>query len=242
MYGHIITINHMSKTVFTITVEAELQHTLFPFTPGAETTITLDNGECIPCAICSDPYDRRQYVLLPLTEPTSPGAMEAGTRLSLTRPRNPFPLLHCSELVLIAGGRGIGQLLTMARERARLGMPFELHYLTTADTEGLFVDELHELANLPESRLYFYNGTEASNLFAAEYILGEFDNRKHVYVSGDADLVLDTIMASGRIGWRASHVHSTELPGATVVLDTVPPPVTQEPAALTMAPVYQLFR
>lgn len=236
----IITINHMNNTVQTITVEAAKQSSLFPFTPGAETSITLHNGDKIPCAICSDPYDRRTYELLPLVESESLRTLSKGAVVDVTRPRNPFPLLHCPELILIAGGRGIGQLLTMARERSRLAMPFELHYITTEQTEGLFIDELHDLASLADSRLYLYDGEEAAGLFAPEYVLGEFDNRKHVYVSGDSDLVWQTMIASGRAGWRAAHVHSTELPDAlNAPANGLPLAAEPKPA---LAPVYQLFR
>ena len=236
----IITINHMNNAVQTITVEAANQNSLFPFTPGAETSITLHNGEKIPCAICSDPYNRRNYELLPLIDSDSLQALTKGAQVDVSRPRNPFPLLHCPELILIAGGRGIGQLLTMARERARLAMPFELHYITTKQTEGLFIDELHDLASLAGSRLYLYDGEEAAGLFAPEYVLGEFDNRKHVYVSCDADLVWQTMIASGRAGWRAAHVHSTELPESlNTPAHELPLPIEPEPV---LAPVYQLFR
>ncbi|MDO6459393.1 hypothetical protein Q4485_01640 [Granulosicoccaceae sp. 1_MG-2023] len=124
-------------------------------------------------------------------------------------------------MLLIAHGRGIAQLLTMARERARLRMPFELHYLSDRHTQGLFSEELAALADAPDAGLYVYDGSARPDLFAPEYVLGGFDQHKHVYVSGDHDFVWQTIMAGGRLGWRASHVHSSE-PAAMAVPDQQP--------------------
>ena len=70
-----------------------------------------------------------------------------GAMLSLSQPRNEFPLhLHQADRLLVAGGVGIAPIYAMARVLVRRSIPFQLHYAGPAEGEMAYRDELARLA------------------------------------------------------------------------------------------------
>ena len=72
--------------------------------------------------------------------------MREGDLLSISEPRNNFPLRRDAiRTVLIAGGIGITPLLSMARFLDKSSLPYELHYFTRAGEQVAFRGDLEAL-------------------------------------------------------------------------------------------------
>lgn len=130
-------------------------------------------------------------------------AMKAGDRLVITPPQNAFPLSPAApSTVLIAGGIGITPILAMARELARRGDPYALHYATRTPEDMAYREEA---AMLGRASLYF-DGGEHRNGLPLEHLLARPDGR-HVYVCGPAPLIKAVIDGCARHGWPEAAVH-----------------------------------
>ena len=65
--------------------------------------------------------------------------IKVGDALTISAPRNHFPLPQARHFLLFAGGIGITPLLTMAEELSRQHIEFELHYYVSRQQETAFM-------------------------------------------------------------------------------------------------------
>ena len=86
-------------------------------------------------SLCGDMADRSLYRLAVLHEPTGRGGsayvhtlLRPGHVVTVTGPRNRFPLDEARDYLFVAGGIGITAILPMVTEVARRGVPFRLLY------------------------------------------------------------------------------------------------------------------
>jgi len=108
------------------------------FTPGAHVDVHVGPGLVRQYSLCNGPEDTDHYLIAVKREPQSRGgsaAMHAhvktGDTLTISAPRNTFPLAERAERhLLLAGGIGITPLLSMARHLDRDGSEYALHYFT----------------------------------------------------------------------------------------------------------------
>jgi ferredoxin-NADP reductase len=71
----------------------------------------------------------------------------AGMYIDLSPPVNLFSLVRTARHhVLVAGGIGITPILSQARELARLGASFEVHYAFRGPANAVFLDDLKAIA------------------------------------------------------------------------------------------------
>lgn len=120
--------------------------------PGAHVTLHLGNGMDRDYSLCGPADNADVWAVAVLLEPASRGGSEyvheklaAGSRLSVTGPRNGFPLTSADEHLLVAGGIGITPILAMARQLQREGASWRLLYGGRARSSMAFVAELESL-------------------------------------------------------------------------------------------------
>ena len=121
------------------------------WSPGAHIDLYLP-GCTRQYSLCGDPLDRSRYQVAVLRQADGRGGSEyvhanlsPGTTLSISRPRNHFPLVDASSYVFIAGGIGITPIRAMIRECERNEKPWELHYGGRSLDSMAFADELASL-------------------------------------------------------------------------------------------------
>ncbi|WP_246174261.1 PDR/VanB family oxidoreductase [Pandoraea terrigena] len=123
----------------------------FPtFTPGAHVDVRLPNGITRSYSLTNAPDETNRYVLGVLEAPESRGgsrylhhALEVGSELIISRPRNNFGLADSTErAVLIAGGIGITPLLCMARHLSANGRDVVLAYCAQTRKHAAFVNDI----------------------------------------------------------------------------------------------------
>ncbi|MFE0172992.1 PDR/VanB family oxidoreductase [Streptomyces sp. NPDC059002] len=119
--------------------------------PGAHLDVHV-GGQIRQYSLCGDPRDLSVYRVGVLNAPASRGGshhvhtrLRPGQTVTVSEPRNHFPLEDASAYVFVAGGIGITPILTMAREAARRGVPWRLTYGGRTRSSMAFTDELAAL-------------------------------------------------------------------------------------------------
>ncbi|MET3429991.1 ferredoxin-NADP reductase [Actinoplanes tereljensis] len=103
--------------------------------PGAHIDLHLPSGLVRQYSLCSDFSDLSAYRIAVLAQPSGRGgsmeahrALHVGATVSISPPRQTFPLVPASRYVFVAGGIGITPLLPMIRQASALGIPWSLFY------------------------------------------------------------------------------------------------------------------
>jgi ferredoxin-NADP reductase len=117
--------------------------------PGAHIDLHLPGGLVRQYSLCGDPDDRRRWQVAVLREPDGRGGsacvhdkLAVGDELTVTGPRNHFPLADAADYVFIAGGIGITPILPMLATTERAGRRWRLTYGGRTRASMAFRDEL----------------------------------------------------------------------------------------------------
>ena len=112
-----------------------------PWQPGAHIDVHVGDGLVRQYSLCSSPEELDHLRIGVLHVPDSRGgskavhALLAGTELTISEPRNNFPLRDSRRYLFIAGGIGITPILPMVRAAQRLGTDWHFVYCgRSADT------------------------------------------------------------------------------------------------------------
>ncbi|MGE7963678.1 PDR/VanB family oxidoreductase [Pseudomonas sp. NPDC089918] len=183
------------------------------FSAGAHIDVHLPGGLIRQYSLCNHPEERHRYLIGVLKDPTSRGGSLAmheqihpGTRLSISEPRNLFPLAHeARRSLLFAGGIGITPTLCMAERLAHSGADFELHYCARSRERAAFVERLQHSPFA--HRVFLHFDQEPDTALDAAKVLATPQNDVHLYVCGPGGFmqhVLDTAKAKG---WQEQCLH-----------------------------------
>ncbi len=103
--------------------------------PGAHIDLHLAPGLIRPYSLTGDSRDRERYHICVARDHASRGGsryiheqLRPGQQLTLSMPRNHFPLHPAPRVILVAGGIGITPLYAMALHLEQQATPFSLHY------------------------------------------------------------------------------------------------------------------
>lgn len=130
-----------------------------------------------------------------------------GMRIDISAPVNLFPLIRTGRRhILVAGGIGITPILSQARELARLGADFEVHYAYRGAEYGVFSDELEALA---PGRVHHYVQSRREQIEFGSLLAGR-PLGTHFYICGPAGMVAASMNAGKSLGWPESHLHSEQ--------------------------------
>jgi len=186
------------------------------FTAGAHLDVHLPGGLVRQYSISNDPAETHRYVLGVLLESNSRGGSRAvheqlapGQTLQVSSPRNHFALVQAPHSLLIAGGIGITPLLAMARQLAREGAGFELHYAARSTARLAFAADIE--ASPWAGATHFHVGDRHLDV---ERLLAVQGADVHVYVCGPKRLIDAVTDAARRLGWAGERVHHEYFAGA----------------------------
>jgi vanillate O-demethylase ferredoxin subunit len=195
--------------------------TLAPFSAGSHIDVHV-GGVVRQYSLCNDPSEGHRYLIAVLKDPASRGgsvamhSLKAGESLTISEPRNHFPLAHdARHSLLFAGGIGITPILCMAQRLAAVGSAFELHYCARSSDRAAFSGRIRELSFAGRAAFHFDDGPEAQKLRAAETI-GAPKEGKHLYVCGPTGF-MDWILGTARgLGWPEARLHREYFAAAPV--------------------------
>lgn len=193
---------------------AEDGRPLPPFSAGAHIDIHIAAGLIRQYSLCNDSRERHRYVISVLKDPLSRGGSAAmhdtisqGKILSISEPRNLFPLAESAKRhLLFGGGIGITPMLAMAHELHHQGADFELHYSFRSSERAAFIQWLAQAPFASHVHLHDDSGSPEQKLDTTA-LLATPDTTSHLYVCGPAgfmNFILDTAKAAG---WPEDRVH-----------------------------------
>lgn len=212
--SHTITAQVVSVTAVGNNINAyELQalpgaDALPAFSAGAHIDLLLADGMVRQYSLCNAPNETGRYVIAVKREQGGRGGslavhrtLQAGSRLSISAPRNNFPLnMAASDYVLVAGGIGATPILSMAHALWQAGKTFALH-LCAADNSSLpFAASLQALP-FAECITVHLNIRREPQAFSAGAVLGPYTPGRELYLCGP-DAFMRHITDAGRdSGW-----------------------------------------
>ena len=180
--------------------------------PGAHLDVHLPTGSTRPYSLTNASGVQAHYVIGVRREPESRGGsawlhdtLGEGDELTITAPRNNFPLRRdATRTVLVAGGIGITPLLAMAETLHAGRHRFELHHFARSADHVAFSSRLDALGPAVTTHLGLSPAGTGAELGR---ILARYEPSNHLYLCGPRAL-LDTarsIATNG--GWPEAAVH-----------------------------------
>ena len=217
----------MSETLLKVVVRKRENHTdgvialelaslnseaLPAFEAGAHIDVHLGDDLIRQYSLCSDPADTSIYRLGILKDPNSRGGsvaahlnLQEGTELTISVPRNHFPLdMSAKHSILIGGGIGITPMIAMAYSLQAKNKPFELHYCSRSRETSGFLNELASCSFCQQVDLHFDSEDQRLDL---ETILKGADVETHLYVCGPNGFMDWVISTAKTLGMADSHIH-----------------------------------
>ncbi len=121
-----------------------------PFRAGAHIDLMLPNGLVRSYSLMNSESERHRYQIAVALEPASRGgsafvhhSVAKGDRLTISAPRNLFPLNESARhSVLLGGGIGITPMLSMAKRLGAIGASWQLLYCCRSRAVAAFADEV----------------------------------------------------------------------------------------------------
>lgn len=184
------------------------------FSAGAHIDVHLPGGLVRQYSLCNAPGETHRYLIGVLREPASRGGSAAlheavleGQALTISAPRNHFPLIEpAARSLLLAGGIGITPLLAMAERLSVQGADFSLHYAVRSRSRAAFVDRLAAAPYASQVSLHFDDEAPAQRL-SLPAVIGAAPAGTHLYVCGPKGFI-DAVLAQARAqGWPEGQLH-----------------------------------
>lgn len=192
-----------------------------PFTAGAHIDVHLGDGLVRQYSLCNAPHERHRYQIAVLHTLDSRGGsramhelVEQGGSLTISAPRNHFPLADDAPALLLAGGIGITPLLAMAEALHARGRPFALHYCARSQERAAFADEL--LASPYAAQVHLHLDDRPGTQLDLAALLAGADPAAHIYVCGPGGFIEHVLGGAGARGWPEAQLHREYFSGAAV--------------------------
>lgn len=197
------------------------------FSAGSHIDVQLPGGTTRQYSLCNDAAESHRYMIAVLKDPSTRGGSRAmhelvheGNVLTISRPRNHFPLAHAARhSILFAGGIGITPILCMVERMARVGESFELHYCTRSRDRTAFLERIRSSSFADRTQFHFDDGPPEQKLDIAG-CLATPQPGLHLYVCGPKGF-MDAVLGSARgNGWPEDQLHYEFFSAEPVKSDT----------------------
>jgi vanillate O-demethylase ferredoxin subunit len=194
-------------------LQASDGHTLPAFSAGSHVDVQVAPGLTRQYSLCNDPRESHRYLIAVLRDANTRGgskamhALEPGDALTISVPKNHFPLVHdARHSLLVAGGIGITPILCMAERLAVAGADFALHYCTRSRERTAFLERIEQSAFASKAHFHFDDGDAAQKLDIAGLLAGAAPDT-HLYVCGPKGFMDAVLSAARSAGWPAERLH-----------------------------------
>lgn len=192
-----------------------------PFEAGAHIDVHVGDSHVRQYSLCNAPRETQRYLIGVLRDAASRGgslamhdAVHAGSVLTISAPRNHFPLVDAARTLLIAGGIGVTPILAMAEALASKGAAFEMHYCARSPEHAAFRDRIAASDFCQQVHFHYDNASATQKLDLPALLAAPSD--QHLYVCGPAGFI-DYVLTSARAhGWPDAQLHVEYFSGAVV--------------------------
>jgi vanillate O-demethylase ferredoxin subunit len=192
------------------------------FEAGAHIDVHLRDGLLRQYSLCNPPQERHRYLIAVLRDPSSRGGstamhdeIEAGHLITISAPKNHFPLEPAARSLLFAGGIGVTPILAMAEALAGAGADFEMHYSARTPERAAFLQRIAAAPYAACVHVHYDSGDAAQKLDCAA-VLGAPRADTHIYVCGPGGYIDHVLGAAKALGWPAAQVHREYFSAAPV--------------------------
>jgi len=182
------------------------------FEPGSHIDVHLPGGLVRQYSLCTMPGDSSFYRIAVKKESPSRGGSAAmhqirqGATLTISAPRNNFPLKEDAEhTLLFAGGIGITPLLSMALHLQQRSKSFELQYFSRSMAHTAFHSALAAPALASKVGFHYALEPEAVRAYLRKH-LWHHPPRAHLYICGPRPF-MDLVEQTAAITWSPECVH-----------------------------------
>lgn len=192
--------------------------------PGMHVSVVTPSGLTRQYSVVNKPDERHAIVIGVKREAASRGgsqsmhdAVQEGTELTITIPKNGFPLRRNGRRpVLIAGGIGITPILAMAQALSATADNFEMHYFVRGPEHTPFTDRLTALA----PSVHIHGGMDAGQTGRQlQQIFEACDpNQTEVYTCGPGPMIDAVSKAASARGIHEEHIRFEYFKNDDVVL------------------------
>ncbi len=166
-------------------------------------------------SLCGLDIAANEYEIAVLREPASRGGsvgvhevLQVGQEISISAPRNEFPLDRESSgrILLFAGGIGITPIMAMAEALGHAGPDFELHYCGRALERMAYRARLSSGAIADRVTVHLDEGPAEQRLNLAT-TLGPWASGDRLYVCGPSGFIEAVLGAAGQLGWPTAQLN-----------------------------------
>lgn len=188
-----------------------------PFSAGSHIDVHLPHGQSgglvRQYSLCNASHELHRYRIAVLRDAASRGGsvgmhdrVHEGDVITISTPRNHFPLHPAQRTLLLAGGIGVTPLLCMADRLARTGAEFALHYCTRSAERTAFTAEIAASAMAPHVHFHFDAGAPEQKLDLAA-VLAAPGSDQRLYVCGPAGFIDHVVNTAQAMGWPQDRIH-----------------------------------
>jgi vanillate O-demethylase ferredoxin subunit len=192
------------------------------FEAGAHVDVHLPNNLIRQYSLCNAPGETHRYQIGVLRDAGSRGGSEAmhdhidvGSVLTISAPKNHFPLVEAKRTLLLAGGIGVTPILAMAETLAAKGAAFEMHYCARSPEKAAFKERLGE-SHLRELVHFHYDSGDAAQKLDMAALLAKPQPDTHLYVCGPQGFIEYVLGTAKAQGWPAAQLHVEYFSAAAV--------------------------
>ena len=184
------------------------------FSAGSHIDVHIPGGLTRQYSLCNHPDERHRYVIAVLNDAQSRGgsramheAVEEGSTLQISAPRNHFPIQpDVPRHLLLAGGIGITPMLCMAQYLASEGHAFAMHYCARSRERAAFIEQLRGASYADRVALHF-DDEDAAQKLDIQALLAEAGADVHLYVCGPKGFMDAVLETARRLGWSEDRLH-----------------------------------
>ena len=122
-----------------------------PFEPGAHIDLKLPDGTLRQYSLCGDPNDLSHYRLGiraisgGMSSSYVHRKLRPGDVVTVSTPRNNFPLVEAKHYIFVAGGIGVTPFIPMMREASAKKRSWTLLYCNKRNEDAPFLTEIKKL-------------------------------------------------------------------------------------------------
>ncbi|WP_063047009.1 PDR/VanB family oxidoreductase [Nocardia pseudovaccinii] len=210
-------VHRETQEIATYELCAEDGSELPPFTAGAHIDLHLPNGLVRSYSLCGDEAERDRYIIGVARSPDSRGGstwihdnLRTGDVVSISHPRNNFPLVDADRTILIAGGIGITPLLSMIRRLTAIGNDWTLHYAVRSHAHAAFSSDLRHLAGDRPERLQLHCDDESGSVLDLRGVVQRWTDTGadgvHMYCCGPGPMLTAFEAATAALPSNQRHI------------------------------------
>jgi vanillate O-demethylase ferredoxin subunit len=192
-----------------------------PFSAGSHIDVQVNGDIVRQYSLCNHPNETHRYLIAVLRDPGSRGGsvtmhdqIKVGDVITISEPKNHFPLTQAKRSLLFAGGIGVTPILCMAERLAHIGADFEMHYAARSQDRMAFLERIKSGTFADRVHFHFDDGDAAQKLDVKEVLAGEAPDAA-LYVCGPTGFISYVIGSAEAAGKAANTIHK-EYFGAVV--------------------------